>query len=97
MWVSQPLTGLDKRQATQQLCVQVIGEQNVKPVLMFRGNRNVSTAERAEYGKGVDVYFQECAWMDSKIIMEWVSRTVIPAIGRDTQEEKVIFADNVGF
>ena len=97
MWVSQPSTGLDKRQATLQLCIRAEGEQNVKPALVFGGKGNVSTAERAKYDKGVDVYFQECAWMDSKINMEWVSRTLVPGIGRDTQEEKVIFADNVGF
>ena len=97
VWVSQLSTGLDKRQATLQLCIRAEGEQNVKPALAFRGKGNVSTAERAEYGKGVNVYFQECAWMDSKINMEWVSRTLVAGIGRDTQEEKVIFAGNVGF
>ena len=41
VWVSQPSTGLDKRQATLQLCIRAEGEQNVKPALVFRGKGNV--------------------------------------------------------
>ena len=37
VWVSQPSTGLDKRQATLQLCIRAGGEQNVKPEIIFRG------------------------------------------------------------
>lgn len=61
VWVSQPSTGLDKRQATLQLCIQAGGEQNVKPAIIFRGKGNVSPAEKAMYDKGVDVYFQKSA------------------------------------
>ena len=52
--------------------------------------------ERAEYDEGVDVYFQECAWMDHDVNMKWVSKTLIPGIG-NSSDEKVISADNVGF
>ena len=61
VWVSQPSTGLDKRQATLQLCIRAGGEQNVKPAIIFRGKGNVSPAEKAMYDKGVDVYFQKSA------------------------------------
>lgn len=37
VWVSQPSAGLDKRQATLQLCIRATGVQNVKPALVFRG------------------------------------------------------------
>ena len=96
VWVSQPSTGLDKRQATLQLCIRAEGEQNVKPAIIFRGKGNVTSAEKAEYDKGVDVYFQVCAWMDSEVNMKWVTKTLIPGIG-NSPDEKVIFADNVGF
>lgn len=96
VWVSQPSTGLDKRQATLQLCIRAKGEQNVKPGIVFRGKGHVTSAERAEYDEGVDVYFQECAWMDHDVNMKWVSKTLIPGIG-NSSDEKVIFADNVGF
>ena len=56
----------------------------------------MTSAERAKYDEGVDVYFQECAWMDHDVNMKWVSKTLIPGIG-NSSDEKVIFADNVGF
>ena len=77
-------------------CIRAGGEQNVKPAIIFRGKGNVSPAQKAMYDKGVDVYFQKCAWMDSDLNMQWVSRTLLPAMS-DKTGEKVIFADNVSF
>ena len=96
VWVSQPSSGLDKRQATLQLCIRAEGDQDVKPAIVFRGKGNVSSAEKTQYDQDVDVYFQPSAWMDSQLNQEWVKRTLIPGIGTSPQE-KVIFADNVGF
>ena len=96
VWVSQPSSGLDKRQATLQLCIRAEGDQHVKPAIVFRGKGNMLSAEKARYDQDVDVYFQSCAWMDSQLNKEWLSRTLIPATGHSPQE-KVIFADNVGF
>jgi len=96
VWVSQPSSGLDKRQATLQLCIRAEGDQHVKPAIVFRGKGNVFSAEKAQYDQDVDVYFQSSAWMDTQLNQEWVRRTLIPGIGTSPQE-KVIFADNVGF
>ena len=96
VWVSQPSSGLDKRQATLQLCIRADGEQNVKPALIFRGKGRVAMAEKGKYDKRVDVYFQQNAWMDEEINMQWVQGTLIPGIGKGS-DEKVLFADNVGF
>ena len=79
-----------------QLCIRAEGDQHVKPAIVFRGKGNVLSAEKALYDQDVDVYFQSCAWMDSQLNKEWLSRTLIPAIGHSPQE-KVIYADNVGF
>lgn len=68
----------------------------MKPAIIFRGKGNVTSAEKAEYDKGVDVCFQASAWMDSEVNMKWVSKTLIPGIG-NSPDEKVFFADNVGF
>ena len=68
--VSQPSSGLDKRQATLQLCIGADGEQNVKPALIFRGNGRVATEEKEKYDKRIDVYFQQNAWMDEEINMQ---------------------------
>ena len=35
IWVSQPGSGLDKRQATLQLCTRAEGKQTVKPAIVF--------------------------------------------------------------
>lgn len=71
IWVSQPGSGLDKRQATLQLCIRAEERQTVKPAIVFRGKGNVSTQEREKYDKDIDVYFQPCAWMDSETNMKW--------------------------
>lgn len=95
VWVSQPSSGLDNRQATLQPCIRAEGEQNVKPVIVFRGKGNVRADEKAEYDEGVDVYyFQSCACMDSEVNMQWVAKTLVPGISQSV-EEKVIFADYV--
>ena len=96
VWVSQPSSGLDKRQATLQLCIRASGEQKVKPAIVFRGKGNVTREEKARYDKGVDVYFQKSAWMDADVNMQWVKGTLIPGIEKGSNE-KVLFADNVGF
>jgi hypothetical protein len=68
----------------------------VKPAIVFRGKGNVYPLEKSMYDKGVDVYFQSSAWMDSDLNMQWLSRTLLPAV-EDKTIEKVIFADNVDF
>ena len=75
--VSQPSSGLDKRQATLKLCIGADGEQNVKPVLIFRGKGRVATEEKEKYDKKVDVYFQQNARMDEEIKIQWVQGTLI--------------------
>jgi len=96
IWVSQPGSGLDKRQATLQLCIRAEGRQTVKPAIVFRGKGNVSTQEREKYDKDIDVYFQPCAWMDSETNIKWTENTLKNGL-KDDPAEKVLFADNVGF
>ena len=96
IWVSQPGSGLDKRQATLQLYIRAEGRQTVKPAIAFRGKGNVSTQEREEYDEEIDVYFQPCAWMDSETNMKWTENTLKNGV-KDNPAEKVLFADNVGF
>ena len=56
----------------------------------------MSNEEKEKYDKRGDVYFQQNAWMDEEINMQWTNNTLIPGIG-DDKEEKVLFADNVSF
>ena len=96
VWVSQPSSGLDKRQATLQLCIKASGSQIVKPAIVFRGKGNITPDEKLQYDKDVDVYFQPSAWMDEELTLQWVKGTLIPPLKSD-DKEKVLLADNVGF
>ena len=86
VWVSQPSGGLDKRQATLQLCIRA-EEQNVKPAIVFRGKGNVRADEKAEYDEGVDVYFQSCAWMDSEVNMQGRAKTLVPGFSKSVEDK----------
>ena len=45
-----------RQKASNSITVYSIrGEQNVKPAIVFRRKGNVSSEEKAEYDKGVDV------------------------------------------
>ena len=96
IWISQPQSGLEKRQATLQLCIRGEGEQTIKPAIIFRGKGNVSLQELSKHDKRVDVYFQKNAWMDHEINLEWTKNTFIPGVAQKSKEN-VIFADNVYF
>lgn len=97
VWISQPGSGLDKRQATLQLCIRAEGEQTVKPAIIFRGKGNVSVAEKDKYDPDVHVYFQSNAWMDAEVNLKWTKHTLKDGLKDDLNTEKVLFADNVGF
>ena len=89
VWGFTPSSGLDKRQATLQLCIRAEGDQNVKPALVFRGKGNISSAEKDSYDERVDVYFQQNAWIDAEVNMQWCRKTLFPGVG-NTEQEKVI-------
>ena len=92
VWVSQPSSGHDKREAPLQLCIRATGSQTVRPVIVFRGKEKLSPEELSKYDKRIEVYFQENGWMDRKVNNEWTERTLIPGI-LDKTKESVIFAD----
>lgn len=49
IWIFQPMSGLEKRQAILQLCIRAKGEQTVKPAIIFRGEGNVTLQELAKH------------------------------------------------
>ena len=75
VWISQPGSGLDKRQATLQLCLKAEGEQTVKPAINFRRKGNVLSAEE-KYDADVHVYFLSNAWMDAEVNLKWTKHTL---------------------
>lgn len=56
--VASPGAGLEKRQATLQICFSPCGNV-IRIDIVFRGEGNVSQAEKDRYDKDVDVYFQK--------------------------------------
>ena len=93
VWISQPGSGLDKRQCTLQLCIQPQEPQKIPPAVIFRGKGNVSPIEKAAYHKNVHVYWQNNAWMDGVVAMDWIRNTFAPNV--DKAVENVLFLDNL--
>ena len=93
VWISQPGSGLDKRQCTLQVCFRPSGEQPRLGVI-FRGTgKRISQDEKEAYHPDVDVYYQENAWADTKVSVEWVQKTLSPSVKDD--ERFVPFCDNL--
>ena len=93
VWISQPGSGLEKRQCTLQLCIRPEEPQNIPPAIIFRGKGNVSEFERSAYDKRVHAYFQENAWMDCPLAVKWIQDTFAPNV--DKNAENVLFLDNL--
>ena len=93
MWTAQPVSGLDKRQCTLQLCIHTEEPQNIPPAVIFRGKGNIPPSEKAAYDKRVHVYWQTNAWLESELALEWVKNTFAPTLSKDA--ENVLFLDNL--
>lgn len=78
VWISQPGSGLDKRQCTLQICFRPTGEQQAWCYLPW----NWKTHKPRWKGSlpDVDVYYQESAWVDTKVSVEWVQKTLSPSV-----------------
>ena len=58
VWISQPGSGLEKRQCTLKICFSPTGKQP-KLAIVFRGTgKRISEDEKQSWHKDVDVYFQ---------------------------------------
>lgn len=93
VWISQPGSGLDKRQCTLQVCFRPTGGQP-KIGIIFRGTgKRISADEKEAYHPDVDICFQENAWADTNVSVEWVKRTLTESVKDD--ERFVLFCDNL--
>jgi hypothetical protein len=78
VWIKQPGSGLDKRQATLQLLIRPYGKQP-RPTLLFRGRAKPQGAKRRakrreeekEYDDDVDAIWQAKAWANTEACVEW--------------------------
>jgi hypothetical protein len=106
VWIKQPGSGLDKRQATLQLLIRPMGVQP-KPTLLFRGQvkpkRACDQRKRAEEEKGYDpdvnVIWQAKAWADTVTCVEWSRTSFKEFVDGDSHidedEETLLLADSL--
>ena len=93
VWISQPGSGLDKRQCTLQICCRPCGKQP-KLAIIFRGlGKRITSEEKNAWHKNVDVYFQSNAWADTKFSCEWVKKTLKDAV--NDLDHFALFCDNL--
>ena len=53
--------------------------------IVFRGTgKRISKDERSSWHESVDVFFQENAWVDTRVVVEWVTKTLKPATAPET-------------
>ena len=66
-WISQPSSGLDKRQCTLQICTSGDGlHPNI--AIIFRGTgKRIRPDEKAACHPDVDVFWQTNAWADTEL------------------------------
>ena len=72
--MSQPGSGLEKRQCTLQVCVRATGKQPKLAIIFRRKGKRISDDEKAAWHEDVDVYFQANAWADTDFSVEWPKR-----------------------
>ena len=93
VWISQPGSGLDKRQCTLQIAISP-GDTKVKLAVIFRGKgKRIGEDERKSWHPDVDVYFQENAWADGPFCLNWIEKTLKPAV--TDLDRFVLFCDNL--
>lgn len=96
VWVRQPGSGLEKRQATLFLCIAA-GDNQPMPHVIFRGSGSqvMKSAEAEQWVKRVKVHFQQCAWVDTKTAVNIAQAMKSdPAFAYD-DPERVFFCDNL--
>ena len=93
-WISQPGSGLEKRQCSLQVMVRGEGQQP-RLAIIFRGRGRVKPHERQAWHPKVDVYFQANAWMDTETCMKWKQNTLKKFTEDENLKKFVLLCDNL--
>ena len=106
VWLKHYGNGLDKRQASLQVCVRGRGTQCVTLAIIFRGaedgdyydkSHGGRQPERDRYDARVHVYFQANAWASPSFSNKWIAKTFLPCLrAAGIEDESLLFADNLG-
>ena len=104
VWIKQPGSGLDKRQATLQLIIRAEGKQP-KPVLIFRGQKHYNEGQehwekkRAEetelYDPDVEVLWQAKSWADTDTCVEWAKGAFKDFVKDEIEGPHLLVVDNL--
>jgi hypothetical protein len=72
------------------------------PCILFRGKGNISEVERAAYPAGLVVLWQDKAWVDRPLALEWAEDVIKPFVEAerkagvaDTSTRYLLFQDNL--
>ena len=89
-WISQPSSGLDKRQCTLKVCTR--GDDSQPNIVIIFRVRGVGLDEKAAYHPDVDVFWQTNALDDTECSANWFYSTLKESV-KDI-EKIVLFVDN---
>ena len=94
-WISQPGSGLEKRQCSLQVMFRPEGQQP-KLAIIFRGQgKRISEDEKSAWHKDVDVFFQPNAWLDQFVCKKWCDESLIPFVKEQKLDRFVLLLDNL--
>lgn len=94
-WISQPGSGLDKRQCSLQVMFRSEGKQPAVSVI-FRGKGlRITQEEKDAWHPDVKVFFQTNAWMDHKVNMEWAEKVLFQFVEVEKLKKFVLLCDNL--
>ena len=91
--ISQPASGLEKRQLTLQVCTRADGKQPRIAVIFRDKGKRVRLDEKAASHPDVAVLWQENAWADTIVSGNWVNTTLKPVV--ENLEKHALFVDNL--
>ena len=93
VWISQPGSGLDKRQCTFQICFRPDGQLSKTGIISRGKGKRISQDVKDAWHPDANVFFQANAWADTYVCTEWIERTLKPVV-KDL-DRFVLFCDNL--
>ncbi|RPB06019.1 hypothetical protein L873DRAFT_15434 [Choiromyces venosus 120613-1] len=81
IWAKSTQNSWDKRQASLVLCVFADGVPRVPPMIIFRGKGTRLGREKEKYHAGVEVEFNEKAYMNDQLFLQYIENHLVPTLG----------------
>ena len=80
-----------------QLCISAENNK-CRPDIIFRSNSGgkcINKAEKNKYHPSVDIFWQKSAWADTPVSLEWIEKTLKPAVKNEKNTEFLLLCDNL--